>query len=130
MFFLSQASHQHIVNITDNMWDTLHQKCHRVTCFPWIAGKFIPNLSTMIHPLNALLGQGRKWNWTQECANAFKVAKQSLTSDSVLVHYDPQLPLCLVGDASCHGIGAVLSHQYPDGLERPICLRIKDIVTK
>ena len=52
-------------------------------------GKFIPNLSTMIHPLNALLGQGRKWNWTQECANAFRAAKQSVTSDSVLVHYDP-----------------------------------------
>ena len=83
-------------------------------------GKFIPNLSTMIHPLNALLGQGRKWNWTQECANAFKAAKQSLTSDSVLVHYDPQLPLRLAGDASCYGIGAVLSHQYPDGSERPI----------
>ena len=83
-------------------------------------GKFIPNLSTMIHPLNALLGQGRKCNWTQECADAFRVAKQSLSSDLVLVHFNPQLPLRLAGDASCYRIGAVLSHQYPDGSERPI----------
>ena len=73
----------------------------------------------MIHPLNALLGQGRKWNWTQECANVFRAAKQSLSSDSVLEHFNLQLPLRLAGDPSCYGIGAVLSHQYPDGSERP-----------
>ena len=83
-------------------------------------GKFIPNLSTMIHPLNALLRQGVRWKWTQECAEAFREAKQSLSSDSVLAHYDPQLPVRLAGDASCYGIGAVLSHQYPDGTEQPI----------
>ena len=74
----------------------------------------------MIHPLNALLGQGRKWNWTQECANTFRTAKQSLSSDLVLVDFNPQLPLCLAFDASSYGIGAVLLHQYPGGSERPI----------
>ena len=74
----------------------------------------------MIHPLNALLRQGVRWKWTQECAEAFGQAKQSLSSEPVLAHYNPQLPLRLAGDASCYGIGAVLSHQYPDGNERPI----------
>ena len=82
-------------------------------------GKFIPNLSMLIHPLNALL-QGTRWKWTQECAIAFKKAKQSLSSDSVLAHYEPQLPLYLAGDASCYRIGAVLSHRYPGGTEHPI----------
>ena len=82
----------------------------------------------MIHSLNALLRQGVQWKWrqgvqwkwTQECAEAFRQAKQSLSSEPVLAHYNPQLPLRLAGDASCYGIGAVLSHQYPDGTERPI----------
>ena len=83
-------------------------------------GKFIPNLSTMIHPLNALLRHGVHWKWTQECAAAFTQAKESLSAELVLAHYNPQLPLQLAGDASCYGIGAMLSHQYPDGTERPI----------
>ena len=53
---------------------------------------------------------GARWKWTQECTIAFKRAKQMLSSDSVLSHYDPQLLLYLAGDALCYGIGAVLSH--------------------
>jgi len=43
-----------------------------------------------------------------------------LTSASILAHYDPKLPLCLAADASAYGIGAVISHVYEDGTERPI----------
>lgn len=41
-------------------------------------------------------------------------------SDRVLAHFDPQLPLILATDPSSHAVGAVLSHMYPDGTERPI----------
>ena len=83
-------------------------------------GKFIPNLSTTIHPLNRLLQHAKQWDWTAECAQAFEQAKQSLSSSSVLIHYDPALPLQLAGDASAYGIGAVISHVLPDGSEKPI----------
>ena len=43
-----------------------------------------------------------------------------LTEAPVLVHYDPKLPLRLAGDASAYGVGAVISHILPNGLEHPI----------
>ena len=58
----------------------------------------------------------------------FKAAKQDLSSGSVLAHYDPTLPLQLAGDASRYGIGAVLSHCYPDGTERPIAFASRTLL--
>ncbi len=81
-------------------------------------GKFIPNLASILHPLNRLLCKDMPWRWTEECEKAFKCAKEKLISSEVLVHYDPSLPLRLAGDASAYGIGAVLSHRMPDGTEK------------
>eukprot|EP00731_Ephydatia_muelleri_P002089 Em0001g2089a len=82
--------------------------------------KFIPNLATLLNPLNELLRKDVQWKWTDQREQAFKQAKQCLTSPNVLVHYDPTLPIKLAGDASAYGIGAVISHTLPDGSERPI----------
>ena len=43
-----------------------------------------------------------------------------LSSNSVLAHFDPSLPLGISCDASNVGIGAVLFHRFPDGSERPV----------
>ena len=83
-------------------------------------GKFVHNLSTMVQPLNGLLQAGNSWSWTSECAQAFHLAKQQLTSVKVLTHYDPQLPINLAADASAYGVGAVIFHVFPDGSEKPI----------
>ena len=53
-------------------------------------------------------------------------AKESLseseeTAEVVLTHFDDRLPLLLECDASPYGLGAVLSHEMPDGSERPVC---------
>ena len=82
--------------------------------------QFIANMSTLTKPLNALLEQGRKWLWTAECERAFDALKNALTSDHVLTHYDPDLPLKMDCDASSVELGAVISHVGPNGRERPI----------
>ena len=83
-------------------------------------GKFIPNLSTIIHPLNELLQTDRRWRWSEECMEAFKTAKKQLTSGQLLTHYDPSLPIHMAADASAYRVGAVISHTLPGGSERPI----------
>ena len=83
-------------------------------------GKFIPNLASIVHPLNHLLQKDAKWAWTSDCAQAFAAAKEVLNSSQVLAHYDPTLPITMAGDASAYGIGSVISHVLPDGSERPI----------
>ena len=55
-----------------------------------------------------------------QCVKAFSLATQLLSSDDVLVHNDPQLPLTLAADASSYGIGAVISYVLPDKSERPV----------
>ena len=83
-------------------------------------GKFIPNLATTLYPLNQLLHRDHRWKWSKECEAAFQAAKEGVASSSVLVHYNPSLPLRTAGDASAYGVGAVISHVMPDGSERPI----------
>ena len=83
-------------------------------------GKFIPNLASIVHPLNHLLQKDVKWAWTSDCAQTFAAAKEVLNSSQVLAHYDPTLPIAMAGDASAYGIGSVISHVLPDGSERPI----------
>ena len=82
--------------------------------------RFFPNLSTVVHPLNQLLESNHQWKWTEQCETAFHNVKEMITSEQVLTHYDPKLPLRLACDASPVGIGAVLSHVMNDGTERPI----------
>ena len=82
--------------------------------------KFIPNMSTIAQSLNQLLEQGRRWKWTEECEKSFQELKSALASSSVLTHYNPDLPLKLDCDASHFGLGAVISHVFPNGDERPI----------
>lgn len=82
--------------------------------------RFLPNLASVLQPLNQLLEKNRKWCWTRHCGEAFREAKQLITSELVLTYYDPELPVKLACDASPYGLGAVLSHVLSDGSEKPV----------
>jgi hypothetical protein len=73
-------------------------------------GAYLPDLATILSPLNRLLRNDVPWKWTKECQKSFESVKSSLTSDRVLTHYDPSQPLILACDASPDGVGVVLSH--------------------
>ena len=64
--------------------------------------------------------KGSKWSWTNACEEAFREVKRLVTSDLVLMHYNPELSVSLACDASAYGLGCVLSHVLPGGQERPI----------
>ena len=80
--------------------------------------RFLPHLPTVLAPLYKLLHKGVAW--TAEMNTAFTQSKELLSSDDVLVHFEPNKELLLACDASQYGIGAVLAHKFPDGSERPI----------
>ena len=82
-------------------------------------GRFLPQLSTLIEPLNRLR-TSKEWIFGEEEKKCYNQLKDLLASDSVLTFYDPKLPLRVDCDASSYGIGAVLSHIDDNGVDRPI----------
>ncbi|VDI74336.1 Hypothetical predicted protein [Mytilus galloprovincialis] len=89
--------------------------------------KFLPNISSVVRPLHRLLEKDAKWDWNEECKVSFKRAKDLVTSEQVLCHYDPELPIRLACDASPFGLGVVLSHKMQDGTERPIAFASRSL---
>jgi hypothetical protein len=74
--------------------------------------RFLPNISSLLRPLNQLLEKDHTWKWTRECNEAFQKSKKLITSDMVLAHYSVDLPVTLAADASPYGIGCVISHVF------------------
>ena len=89
--------------------------------------RFLPNASSVLQPLHQLLEQNSKWQWTEQCEQAFTEAKRLITSEQLLTHYDQGLPVRLACDASPTGIGAVLSHVMLDGSERPVAFASRSL---
>ena len=92
-------------------------------------GKFIPNAATILAPLNDLLRKDADWKWSSKCQESFDLAKKTLVSSEVLVHYNPDLPIRLAGDASAYGVGAVIAHVLSDGSEHPIAFASRTLTS-
>ena len=52
--------------------------------------KFIKDFSTNLHPLYEFLSNKTEWFWTKECEEAFIWTKEVLSSEQLLIHYDPK----------------------------------------
>lgn len=70
--------------------------------------RFIPHKATILEPLHRLLDKSQPWKWTNQEQEAFNKAKQLLTFDTTLVHYDLNKPLIVTCDSSEYGAGVVM----------------------
>ena len=82
--------------------------------------KFLPNMATVLAPMYQLLHASVRWQWTAAQTKSFEQSKELLTSERLLVHYDPTKELTLMCDASPYGVGAVLSQIDQQGEEKPV----------
>lgn len=92
-------------------------------------GKFISNFSDKCKVLNELRKKNIVWKWNDQCQKTFNDLLNEISNTTILVHFDNNLPLILSTDASYYGIGAVISHRFPDGSERPIAHASKTLTT-
>ena len=82
--------------------------------------KFIPNAPTLLAPLYQLLKKNQKFNWTEECEEAFQKVKTFLVKQPILAIYNSDAPCYLFTDASKFGVGAVLKQPQADKQLHPI----------
>ena len=83
-------------------------------------GKFLPNLTTIKEPLQALSSTRSSWYWDQPQARAFDEITQILSSSPVLSLDDPSLKTKVTADSSSYGLGAMLTQQLPDRKWGPV----------
>lgn len=83
-------------------------------------GRFVKEMRELRAPLDELLRKDVKWDWSDRQQKAFEQAKKTLLSDLLLTHYDPSMPIVVAADASNDGIGATISHIFPDKSEKAI----------
>ena len=82
--------------------------------------RYIPNLSSIVEPLNRLRSSSVKWTFGEAERIAFDKLKKELASERILSIQYPKKALKLDAAASRYGLGAVLSQIYENGNERPI----------
>ena len=81
--------------------------------------RFIPEYSTVAHPLLDLTKKDHSWNWTPTCQKSFDELKKLFLSQPVLQLPNPNAPFALATDASRFASGAVLLQTNPNGEWHP-----------
>ena len=88
--------------------------------------KFIPNASSLTYPLRQLLKKNVKFHWSTYCESAFIKLKNEISSDRVLMPFNPNLPITVACDASPTGVAGVLSH-IVEGIEKPVAFTSRSL---
>ena len=81
---------------------------------------FIQNMHDLCCPLNELSNEYKPLDWTAESLEAFEKIKKTLTSESFLPHYNPDLEIIVARDASSYVVGLCTLHKMTDDTLKPI----------
>lgn len=82
--------------------------------------KFVNQFANLMIPFYKLLQKGVTFNWNDECQRTYELIKKYISSDQILVHFNPDLPIILSTDASNYAIAGVLAHEFPDKQVKPV----------
>lgn len=91
--------------------------------------RFIQHFSELEKPLNNLLKKEQKFEWTNECQQAFENLKKRFTEEPVLMMPDQTRPFQIETDASKYATGAVLTQMDTNGDRHPVSF-IKEVAGK
>ena len=80
-------------------------------------GRYLPNLATVIAPMNELLCKNAEFRWGAVQDEAFGKIKQMICDSPVLAYYDVNKPTVVSCDASSYGIAGVLMQQHGEQLK-------------
>ncbi|GBM35438.1 Retrovirus-related Pol polyprotein from transposon 17.6 [Araneus ventricosus] len=92
-----------------------------------VYNKFIPQYAKLRYPLNQLLKKDVKFNWTNECQDAFDKLKETLTTKPVLNLYKPDVTCHVFVDTSQKSVGAVLKQLDASDVLHPIAYRSRTL---
>lgn len=90
--------------------------------------RFVKGFAQIASPLNKLTSKHIKFEWTDQCQEAFEILKKALVSAPILAYPDFTQPFHLFVDASQTGIGLTLG-QVIDGKESVVAYAGRDFNT-
>jgi RNase H-like domain found in reverse transcriptase len=87
--------------------------------------QFIKKFSELILPLNNLLQKDTKFDWNDQCQEAFETLKGRFLQEPVLMMLDHSKPFQIESDASKYASGAVLTQTDINGDRHPVAFLLK-----
>lgn len=92
--------------------------------------KFIIGFAEIVKPLNAMLKQDAKVEWSDEAKEAFSEIKREIVEAPVLVSPNYSKPFYIYSFASDHSYACMLTQKSDQGSEKPIAFTsspLKDV---
>lgn len=75
--------------------------------------RFIPDYSTLTHPIRQLLKKNAHFKWTGECEKSFRTIIDILSDEKNLAYFDDEKETMVYCDASPVGLSAILLQRTP-----------------